>query len=362
MAIRVTVLPGDGIGPDVVGAARRTIEATGVPIEWDRREMGAGVFARTGDALPRATLASITSNRVALKGPVETPPASGMRSLNLALRRTLDLYANVRPCRLYAGVPSLYDAVDVVVVRENTEGMYTGIELEMGTPAAEELIRFVTSTTGVVVPSDSGISVKEITEHGSERIARFAFANARANARAKVTASHKANIMKFSDGLFLEVVRRVAREYPEIEFEDRIIDALCMQLVQTPERFDVLVLPNMYGDLVAELCAGVIGGAAVAPGGHFGGSDGRELAVFEATHGTAPRLAGANRANPVGATLSGAMMLRHLGEAVAADAIEAAVAEVLRDGTNVTRDLRASDDDRPTVGTAEMTDAVIARL
>ena len=362
MATRVTIMPGDGIGPEVIGAARRAIEATGVRIGWDRREIGAGAFARTGDPLPGASLDSIRANRVALKGPVETPPASGMRSLNLALRRTLDLYANVRPCRLYAGVPSLYDAVDVVVVRENTEGMYTGIELEMGTPAAEELIRFVTSTTGVVVPSDSGISVKEITEHGSERIARFAFGYARANARAKVTASHKANIMKFSDGLFLQVVRRVAREYPEIEFEDRIIDALCMQLVQTPERFDVLVLPNMYGDLVAELCAGMIGGAAVAPGGHFGGSDGRELAVFEATHGTAPRLAGANRANPVGATLSGAMMLRHLGEAVAADAIEAAVAEVLRDGTNVTRDLRASDDDRPTVGTAEMTDAVIARL
>src|SRR5439155_890335 len=267
MAIRVTIVPGDGIGPEVIGAARRAIEATGVRIEWDRRELG------------------------------------------------------------------------------------------MGTPAAEELIRFVASTTGVVVPSDTGISVKEISEHGSERIARFAFGYARANARAKVTASHKANIMKFSDGLFLEVVRRVAREYPEIEFEDRIIDALCMHLVQTPERFDVLVLPNMYGDLVAELCAGVIGGAAVAPGGHFGGSDGRELAVFEATHGTAPRLAGVNRANPVGATLSGAMMLRHLGEAAAADAIEAAVAEVLRDGTNVNRDLRASDDDRPTVGPAEMPDA-----
>jgi isocitrate dehydrogenase (NAD+) len=232
----------------------------------------------------------------------------------------------------------------------------------MGTPAVEELIGFIAATTGAVVPSDSGISVKEITEHGSERIARFAFGYARANGRAKVTASHKANIMKFSDGLFLEVVRRVAEEYPEIDFEDRIIDALCMQLVQAPERFDVLVLPNMYGDLVAELCAGMIGGPAVAPGAHFGGTDGRELAVFEATHGTARRLAGANRANPVGATLSGAMMLRHLGETAAADALEAAVVEVLRDGTDVTPDLRAPGDDRPTVGTAEMTDAVIARL
>jgi len=362
MAIRVTIVPGDGVGPEVVGAACRAIEATGVRIEWDRQEMGAGAFARTGDPLPAATLESIGANRVALKGPVETPPASGMRSLNLALRRTLDLYANIRPCRLYGGVPSLYHVVDVVVVRENTEGMYTGIELEMGTPGVEELIRFVASTTEVVVPPDSGISVKEITEHGSERIARFAFGYARANGRAKVTASHKANIMKFSDGLFLEVVRRVAQEYPEIAFEDRIIDALCMQLVQAPERFDVLVLPNMYGDLVAELCAGMIGGPAVAPGAHFGGRDRRELAVFEATHGTAPRLAGENRANPVGATLSGAMMLRHLGETAAADGLEAAVVEVLREGTHVTPDLRATDDDRPAVGTAEMTDAVIARL
>src|SRR3989454_4715336 len=298
MAIRVTLVPGDGIGPEVIGAARRAIDATGVPIEWDPREIGAGAFVRTGDPLPSATLDSVRANRVALKGPVETPPASGVRSLNLALRRTLDLYANVRPCRLHAGVPSLYDAVDVVVVRENTEGMYTGIELQMGTPAVEELIGFIASTTGLVVPSDSGISVKEITEHGSERIARFAFGYARANGRAEVTASHKANIMKFSDGLFLEVVRRVSQEYPEIDFDDRIIDALCMQLVQAPERFDVLVLPNMFGDLVAELCAGMIGGPAVAPGAHFGGTDGLELAGFEATPRTAPRPPGGDRGDP----------------------------------------------------------------
>ena len=362
MAIRVTLVPGDGIGPEVIGATRRAIDATGVPVEWDPQEIGARAFVRTGDPLPSATLDSIRANRVALKGPVETPPASGMRSVNLALRRTLDLYANIRPCRLHAGVPSLYDAVDLVVVRENTEDTYTGIELEMGPRAVEELIGFIAATTGAVVPSDSGISVKEITEHGSERIARFAFGYARANGRAKVTASHKANIMKFSDGLFLDVVRRVAKEYPEIDFEDRIIDALCMQLVQAPERFDVLVLPNMYGDLVAELCAGMIGGPAVAPGAHFGGTAGRELAVFEATHGTAQRLAGANRANPVGAILSGSMMLRHLGGTSAADALEAAVVEVLRDGADVTPDLRAPGDDRPTVATAEMTDAVIARL
>src|SRR5512133_3030713 len=325
MAIRVTIVPGDGIGPEVIGAASRAIEATGVPIEWDRQEMGSGAVTRTGDPLPAATLEAIRATRVALKGPVETPPAAAMRSLNLALRRTLDLYANVRPCRLYQGVPSLYDVVDVVVVRENTEGMYTGIELEMGTPAAAEVIRFVASTTGVVLPHDSGISVKEITEHGSERIARFAFDYARSNGRAKVTASHKANIMKFSDGLFLTVARRVAREYPELGFEDRIIDALCMQLIQAPERFDVLVMPNMYGDLVAELGAGLIGGTGVAPGGHFGGADGRELAVFEATHGTAARLAGTNRADPVGVILSAAMLLRHIGEVEAGDRVEDAI-------------------------------------
>jgi isocitrate dehydrogenase (NAD+) len=362
MAIRVTIVPGDGIGPEVIGAASRAIEATGIRIGWDRQEMGMRAFVRTGDALPAATLESIRATRVALKGPVETPPASAMRSLNLALRRTLDLYANVRPCRRYEGVPSLYDVVDVVVVRENTEGMYTGIELEMGTPAAEEVIRFVAATTGVILPQDSGISLKEITERGSERIARFAFDYARANGRAKVTASHKANIMKFSDGLFLTVARRVAREYPELDFEDRIIDALCLQLVQAPERFDVLVLPNMYGDLVAELCAGMIGGPAVAPGAHLGGGDGRDLAVFEATHGTASRLAGTGRANPVGALLSGALLLRHVGETAAADGLEGAVVDVLRDGTHVTADLRAMDDDRAAVGTAQMTDAVIARL
>src|SRR3989442_5585756 len=332
MAIGVTLVRGEGMGPEVIGAARGAIDATGVRIEWDPREIGAGAFARTGDPLPSATLDSVRANRVALKGPVETPPASGMRSVNLALRRTLDLYANIRPCRLHAGVPSLYDMVDVVVVRENTEGMYTGIELEMGTPAVEELIGFIAATTGAVVPSDSGISVKEITEHGSERIARFAFGYARANGRAKVTASHKANIMKFSHGLFLEVVRRVAQENPEIDFEDRIIDALCMQLVQAPERFDVLVLPNMYGDLVAELCAGMIGGPAVAPGAPLRRTAAPRVAVLEATHSTAQRLCWANRAKPLRAALPGDILLRRLGDSRAADALEAAVVEVLRDG------------------------------
>jgi isocitrate dehydrogenase (NAD+) len=362
MAHLVTLVPGDGIGPEVIGAARRVIEATGVAIEWDERAMGASSFARSGEALPAETLDAIRGSRVALKGPVETPDASGLRSVNLELRRSLDLYANLRPCRLLEGVPSPYDRVDVVVIRENTEGMYTGIELEMGTPEVEELIRFVGATTGTVVRADSGISVKEITDRGSERIARFAFGWARANGRRHVTASHKANIMKFSDGLFLEVVRRVAAGFPEIAFDDRIIDALCMQLVQAPDRFDVLVMPNMYGDLVAELCAGLIGGPAVAPGGHFGGSDGRELAVFEATHGTAQRLAGQDRADPVGAILSGAMLLGYIGEADAAAALQRAVENVLARGEGLTADLRAPGDDRPAAGTAAFADAVIAAL
>jgi isocitrate dehydrogenase (NAD+) len=362
MTGRVTLIPGDGIGPEVIEAARRCVDATGVAITWDRQDMGAGAYARTGEPLPAATLDSIRENRVALKGPSETPVTSGLRNANLALRQGLDLFANVRPCRLYPGVPSLYEHVDLIVVRENTEGMYTGIELEMGTPAADELIGFVQRSTGRTVRGDSGISVKEITEHGSERVVRFAFGWAAMFGRTKVTASHKANIMKFSDGLFLEVARRVAQEYPEISFDDRIIDALCMQLVQFPERFDVLVLPNMYGDLVAELCAGLVGGTGVAPGAHFGGRDGRELAVFEATHGTGPALAGTNRADPIATILSGAMLLRHVGEAEAGDRLDAAVASVLDEGVRLTYDLRAEGDDRPAATTIQVADAVIAAL
>ncbi|HEY7477671.1 MAG TPA: isocitrate/isopropylmalate dehydrogenase family protein [Actinomycetota bacterium] len=362
MAHRITLIPGDGIGPEVIEAGRRAIEATGVPVTWDRQDMGAGAFARTGDPLPATTLASIRENRVALKGPIETPVTSGLRSANLSLRQGLDLFANVRPCKLYPGVPSRYDRIDLVVVRENTEGMYTGEELEMGTPATEDVIRFIAETTGRAVRPDSGISVKEISVSGSERIVRFAFAWAADHGRSRVTASHKANIMKFSDGLFLEVARRVAAEHPSIAFEDRIIDALCMQLVLAPERFDVLVMPNMYGDLVSELGAGLIGSPGVAPGGHFGGEEGRGLAVFEATHGTAPHLAGTNRANPAGVILSGAMLLRHLGETEAGDGLEAAVAEVLADGAVVTSDLREPGDDRPAAGTLAVADAVAARL
>ena len=379
MPHRVTLIPGDGIGPEVVEAARRAIDATGVPVEWDRHELGSGAFSRTGEALPRTTLDAVRASRVALKGPVDTPVTSGERSLNLRLRKELDLFANVRPCRLYPGVPSPYEAVDLVVVRENIEGSYTGIEFEMGSAATKELLRFIEDTTGRRVREDSGLSVKTISEAGTERIVRFAFAEARRRGRTLVTAAHKANIMKFSDGLFLDVARRVAADEiarrvaadesgaatdgePTLRFEDRIIDALCMQLIQAPERFEVLVLPNLYGDIVAELGAGLIGGTGVAPGGLYGGDGARELAVFEATHGTAPSLAGTNRADPIGLILSGAMMLHHLGEGEAGDRLEAAVAEVLAEGTFLPYDLRPPSDDRPAAGTFAVTDAVIARL
>src|SRR3954466_3290247 len=298
MATRVTMIPGDGVGPEVTEAAQRVLDPTGVAIEWDVRPMGTGAFEAAGTPLPAETLAAIRSSRVALKGPIETPVESGLRSVNLALRQKLDLFANVRPCRRYPGVPSRYDDVDLIVVRENTEGMYTGLELEHDTPEVEALISFIAATQGRTVRPDSGISVKEISAPAAERVVRFAFTWATEHGPKRATASHKANIRKFSAGLFLEVARAVAAEFPDIAFDDRIIDALSMQLIQAPERFDVLVMPNMYGDLVAELWSGVMGGTGGAPGGHFGGTDGRELAVFEATHGTAARLTGTNRADP----------------------------------------------------------------
>jgi isocitrate dehydrogenase (NAD+) len=355
---RVTLIPGDGIGPEVVEAARLVVGATGVEIRWDEQEIGLRAFERTGEALPSQAVASIRENGVALKGPIETPAGAGIGSANIALRKELDLFANVRPCRHYPGVPSVYNDVDLVVVRENTEDVYTGVEFEVGTVELKELIAFIDETTGVRIREDSGISVKAVSRGGSERIARFAFEEARRRGRKRVTAAHKANIMKFSDGLFLEEARRVADLYPDIAFDDRIIDALCMQLVQSPERFDVLVLPNLYGDIVSELGAGLIGGPGMAPGGHLGD----EVAVFEATHGTAPPLAGRDRANPAGLMLSAAMMLRHLGEVEAGDRLEAAIAGVLSDGVEVTPDLRGPGDARPAVGTKRMAEAVAERL
>ena len=358
MPYSVTLIRGDGIGPSVVDAARRVLAATGVAIEWDEQEIGLAASEREGTPLPGAAVESIRRNGVALKGPVSTPPAAGSRSVNLALRQELDLYAGLRPCRWLPGVRSAYEGVDLVVVRESTEGMYTGIEFEQGRAATGELIRFIREETGRDVRADAGISVKAISVSGSERIARFALRYAREHARRGVTAAHKANIMKFSDGLFLATARRVAREeYPDVAFEDHIIDALCMQLASAPERFDVLVMPNLYGDLVSDLCAGLVGGLGVAPGGQLGDHH----AIFEATHGTGPRVP-RGRANPVALVLSGALLLRHLGEGEAAAAVEAAVADVVAEGRSVTYDLKPLRNDPSAVGTLEAAEAIASRL
>ncbi|MEX0753813.1 MAG: isocitrate/isopropylmalate family dehydrogenase [Actinomycetota bacterium] len=359
MSYDITLVPGDGTGPVLTACARRVLEAAGVPISWDVQDAGQGTFERTGDPLPERVLASIRANGVALKGPLSTPVEAPYPNVNLTLRQELDLYAGVRPCRSFPGVPSAYEDVDVVVIREMTEGMYTGIEFEEGTVATKELIGFIEEETGRRIRDRSGISIKDISVHGTERIVRFAMRYAIDHARSKVTASHKANIMKFSDGLFLETARRVAsEEFGQVPFEDRIIDACCMQLVSTPERFDVLVLPNMYGDLVADLCAGLTGGLGLAPGGTHG--DG--VAVFEAVHGTGPRIKDPDRANPSALILSATLLLHHIGEPEAADRVERSVAAVLAEGRSVTYDVKPSRNDPTAVTAAEMTDAVIASL
>ena len=358
MTHRITLIPGDGIGPEVTDAGRLVVEAAGIDVDWDVQDIGLRAWDQGGEVLPVRTISSIRRSGIALKGPVETPVGGGVRNANVALRQELDLFANVRPCRRYPGVPSVYGDVDLVVVRENIEDTYTGVEFEVGTAEVERLIAFIEEMTDVRIRRDSGISVKAISQRGSERIVRFAFEEAVRRGRGTVIAGHKANIMKFSDGLFLDVARRVAAQFPDVAFDDRIIDALCMQLVRTPERFEVLVLPNLYGDIVSELGAGLIGGPGMAPGGHLG----EGVAVFEATHGTAPRLAGRDRANPAGVMLSASMMLRHLGEQDAGDRLEEAVAAVLADGRDVTPDLRAPGDERPAVGTRRMAEAVAERL
>jgi isocitrate dehydrogenase (NAD+) len=358
MSHRVTFIPGDGVGPELSEATRRVLEATGVAFDWDVQEAGADVVERFGTPLPEHVLASIRRNRVAIKGPITTPVGSGFRSVNVALRKELDLYACLRPCKSYPGVRSRYEGVDIVIVRENTEDLYAGIEFEHGTPEAKELIELVAEKTGKRIRDDSGISIKPISVWGSERIVRFAFEHARRNGRRKVTAVHKANIMKFSDGLFLETARRVAEGYPDVAFEDRIVDNLTMQLVQRPEEYDVLVLPNLYGDIVSDLCAGLVGGLGLAPGANIGD----EAAVFEATHGSAPKYAGMNKVNPMAMMLSGVLMLRHLGEREAADRLEAAIAAVIAEGRSVTYDMKPTRDDPTAVGTSEVADAVIEKL
>jgi isocitrate dehydrogenase (NAD+) len=350
---RVTFIPGDGIGPEVTGAARRCIEATGVQIEWDLQEAGEAVLEEEGTPLPERVLASIRRNRVALKGPITTPVGGGFRSVNVAIRKELDLYANLRPAKFYPGVRTRLrdpEKIDLIVVRENTEDLYAGIEFEQGTPRAADLIRSLGEIASGTVREDSGLSIKPISITATRRIVRFAFERA----RKKVTAVTKSNILKHTDGLFQQVAEEVAQEYPEIEFEHRLVDNMCMQLVRKPEEYDVLVLPNLYGDIVSDLCAGLVGGLGVAPGANIG----EVCAVFEAVHGSAPKYAGQDKVNPSALILSGGLLLRHLGEAEAAERLERALAKVIAEGKRVTYDLASGEP----VGTSEMADAVIARL
>jgi len=354
----ITLIPGDGIGPEVVEAARRCLEATGVEFQWEVVDAGATALEKDGNLLPPRLLQSIRKNRVALKGPATTPVGTGFRSVNVALRKELDLYACLRPCRSYAGIPLKYENVDIVVVRENSEDLYIGLEFDRGTTEAKALLSLVSQSTGENISKDFSISLKLISEAASRRIVTFAFDYARAQGRKKVTAVHKANILKFTDGLFLHTAQDVAQSYPDIEFEDRMIDNLCAQVVQRPHQFEVLVLPNLYGDIVSDLCAGLVGGLGVAPGANIGDN----IAIFEAVHGSAPKYTGMNKANPMAMILSGVMMLRHINEKAAADRLKTAVIETIAEGKSVTYDLRPGRDAATAVGTSEMADAIIARL
>ncbi|HMI28116.1 MAG TPA: isocitrate/isopropylmalate dehydrogenase family protein [Gaiellaceae bacterium] len=359
MAHRVTLIPGDGTGPELTEATRRVLEATGVEFDWDLREAGADVMDRYGgNPLPDEVLDAIRETGVALKGPITTPVGGGFRSVNVALRKSLDLYAQVRPCKTYPGVRTRFDDVDLIVVRENTEDLYAGIEYEQGTDDARELIEWIKSKGGKLAHDDAGISIKPISITGTRRIVQFAFDYARRNGRRKVTAVHKANIMKFTDGLYLHVAREVAEQNNDIQFDDRIVDNMCMQLVQRPEEYDVLVLPNLYGDVLSDLCAGMIGGLGLAPGANFG----EGIAIFEPTHGSAPKYAGQNKVNPMAQLLSGMLMLRHLDEQDAADNLEQAIADVIREGKSVTYDMKPQRDDPAAVGTSQVADAIIEKL
>ena len=355
MTHRVTLIPGDGIGPEIMEAARRCIDNSGASIEWEVQEAGADVMEKYGTPLPDHVLDSIRRNKVAIKGPITTPIGTGFRSVNVALRHALNLYACVRPCKYYPGVRSLYRDVDVVIVRENTEYLYAGVEFEMGTPQAKQIQALAEGK----IPDDAAISIKPISVTASRRIVKYAFEYALANNRRKVTAVAKANIMKYTDGLFYRVAREVAAEYEgRIAYEEVLVDNMCMQLVQKPELYDVLVMPNLYGDIVSDVAAGLVGGLGVAPGANIG--DG--IAIFEPTHGSAPKYKGQNKANPTALILSGVMMLRHLGEMEAADRLERAVAAVIAEGKQVTYDMKPRRDDPTAVGTSEMADAIIAAM
>jgi isocitrate dehydrogenase (NAD+) len=358
MAHRVTLIPGDGTGPELTEATRRVLEATGVEFDWEIRQAGVEVMEEAGTPLPAETVESIRRTGVALKGPITTPIGTGFRSVNVALRHELGLYACLRPCKSYKGVRSRYEDIDLVIVRENTEDLYSGIEYESGSPQAEEVIGLLNRLQEKQILAGSGISIKPISREGSERIIRYAFEYARAHGRRRVSCVTKANIMKHTDGLFLAVFRDVAKRYPEIEPWENLVDATCMGLVQRPEEFDVLVLPNLYGDILSDLTAGLVGGLGVAPGANIGD----EAAVFEATHGSAPKYKGQNKVNPTAMVLSGKLMLEHLGEHEAARTLEQAVAAVIAAGESVTYDMKPTRNDPTAVGTAEYANAIIGEM
>jgi len=358
MPYNITLIPGDGVGPEITQATTRAIEATGVAIKWDVHQIGEDALQKYGTPLPREVLQSIRKNKVALKGPVTTPIGKGFRSVNVALRQELDLYAGLRPCKTYPGIKSRYRNVDIVVVRENTEDLYAGIEFKKGAKNTKELIEFIDDKLQKRISPTSGISIKPISERATCRIITFAFEYARAHGRKKVTCGHKANIMKFSDGLFLATAQKVARSYPDIRFEDAIVDNLCMQLVTKPERYDIIVLPNLYGDIVSELCAGLVGGIGIVPSANIGD----KVAVFEPAHGSAPKYAGRNKVNPMAMMLSATMMLRHIGEEKPAQSLESAITQVISEGKTVTYDLKADPNDPSIATTSAVADAVIKKL
>ncbi len=355
---KVTLIRGDGIGPEIADAMQRCVDATGASIEWDVVEAGVDVMETEGTPLPDKTLDAIKANEVSIKAPITTPVGSGFRSVNVHFRQLFDLYACLRPCKSYKGVRSKFDDIDLVVVRENTEDLYAGVEYEKGSDDVGGLIDWINAHSDRKITDDSGVSIKPISVAGTERIVKFAFDYAKANGRKKVTSVHKANIMKYTDGLWLEVSREVAKSYPDIEFEDRIVDNMCMQLVQKPELYDVIVLPNLYGDIVSDLCAGLIGGLGMAGGANIG--EGK--AIFEATHGSAPKYKGLNKVNPVALILSSVMMLNHMGFRDEATKLDNAVAAVIAEGKDVTYDMKQDRNDPSAVGTQEMADAIIAKM
>jgi isocitrate dehydrogenase (NAD+) len=359
MKHKITLIPGDGIGPEITEAAKRCIEATGVEISWEEVIAGLSAKEKTGNLLPESVLESIRKNKVALKGPITTPIGEGFRSVNVAIRQALDLYACVRPAKSYAGVKSYYKGIDLVVIRENSEDLYAGIEFEEGLRETREIIAQIEKSTKKKIRPDSGISIKPISKYATERITKFAFEYALKLNRKKITVVTKANIMKFTDGLFLKAAREVAKEYEgKIIFEEALVDNLTMQLVQKPKNFDVLLLPNLYGDIISDLCAGLIGGLGVAPGANIGD----DMAVFEAVHGSAPKYKGLNKVNPTAMILSAVLMLKFIKEEKAAQIVEDAVKEVIAEGKSVTYDLKPDPKDPTAVGTKEMADAIISKI